>query len=95
MRLAYASLLGARRGNILLLVLRDAGALTVQGVALGLIAAFALTRLIAKLLYGVGPADPLTFTLVPAILVCVALLASYLPARRAAAVDPIRALRSE
>jgi predicted permease len=87
--------LGAPRGNILLLVLRDAGALTVQGVALGLIAAFALTRLIAKLLYGVGPADPLTFTVVPAILVCVALLASYLPARRAAAVDPMRALRSE
>jgi ABC-type antimicrobial peptide transport system permease subunit len=87
--------LGARRGNILLLVLRDAGTLTAQGVALGLGAAFALTRLIAKLLYGVGPADPLTFTIVPAILVCVALLASYLPARRAAAVDPMRALRSE
>jgi predicted permease len=87
--------LGARRGNILLLVLRDAGTLTAQGVALGLGAAFALTRLIAKLLYGVGPADPLTFTIVPAILVCVSLLASYLPARRAAAVDPMRALRSE
>jgi predicted permease len=87
--------LGARRGNILLLVLRDAGFLTLQGVALGLVAAVALTRLIAKLLYGVGPSDPLTFTIVPAMLLCVALLASYLPARRAAGVDPMRALRSE
>ena len=87
--------LGARRGNILLLVLRDAGTLTLQGLALGLIAALALTRLIAKLLYGVGPSDLLTFTIVPAILVGVALLASYLPARRAAAIDPMRALRSE
>src|SRR5205823_5634318 len=87
--------LGARATNIIWLVLRSAGSLTLFGVVIGLLASFAVTRVIAKLLYGVGPADPLTFTLVPVILVSVALLASYLPAKRAAAVDPIRALKSE
>jgi predicted permease len=87
--------LGARRADILRLILAGAGKLTVIGVAIGLISALGLTRLMAKLLYGVGPADPLTFIAVPAILISVALLASYLPARRATKVDPMTALRYE
>jgi predicted permease len=87
--------LGARRPDILCLILGSAGRMTLIGVAVGLVSALALTRLMTKLLYGVGPSDPLTFIAVPAILISVALLASYLPARRATKVDPMTALRYE
>ncbi|PYX28288.1 MAG: ABC transporter permease [Acidobacteria bacterium] len=87
--------LGARQFDILRLILAGAGKLTLIGVAVGLVCALGLTRLIASLLYGVGPRDPLTFIAVPAILISVALLASYLPARRATKVDPMAALRYE
>jgi len=87
--------LGARRLDILQLVLSGAGRLAVIGTATGLIAAFGLTRLMAKLLYGVKPGDPITFIAVPLILISVALLASYLPARRATKVDPMTSLRYE
>jgi predicted permease len=87
--------LGARRPDILRLILGGAGKLALTGVAVGLISALGLTRLIANLLYGVGPRDPITFIAVPAILISVALLASYLPARRATKVDPMTALRYE
>jgi ABC-type antimicrobial peptide transport system permease subunit len=87
--------LGANPLDILRLVLGGAGRLAAIGVVVGLVSAFGLTRLMADLLYGVTPNDPLTFAAVPAILISVALLASYLPARRATKVDPVVALRYE
>jgi ABC-type antimicrobial peptide transport system permease subunit len=70
-------------------------ALVSIGVAIGLGAAVGLTRLMSSLLFGVSPLDPTTYAAVPCLLVIVALLASYLPARRAAAVDPADALKAE
>jgi predicted permease len=87
--------LGAQRRNVLQLVLGQGALLAVIGVMLGLGSAFALTRLMAGLLFGVTPTDPMTFICVPLGLMAVALLASYLPARRATKVDPLVALRYE
>jgi putative ABC transport system permease protein len=87
--------LGARQPDILRLVLAGAGRLAAVGIVIGVVSALGLTRLMANLLYGVGPNDPITFLVVPTILIAVALLASYLPARRASKVDPMVALRYE
>jgi putative ABC transport system permease protein len=87
--------LGADRASILGLVVKKGMLLASLGAAIGLAAASLLTRLIANLLFGVGPADPLTFICVPLALIAVAMLASYIPARRAAGVDPMVALRYE
>jgi len=87
--------LGAQPRHMLALVLRQGLGLTVLGVVLGLAGALMLTRLLRSLLFEVNPIDPLTFALVPLLLLGVALLACYLPARRAARVDPMVALRYE
>jgi len=87
--------LGARRWDVLRLVLSHSAQMAVLGVLIGVAASLALTRLMSKMLYGVSATDPITFFAVAIILTCVALAASYLPARRAMRVDPIVALRYE
>ena len=87
--------LGAQTGNVLRLVLKEGMVLVGGGVAAGLIAAAAVTRLLASFLYGVSPLDAATFAAIPLVLALAALLATYLPARRAAKVDPMIALRYE
>jgi putative ABC transport system permease protein len=87
--------LGATPARILLLVLRKGMTLTLLGVVIGLAASFALTRLMTSLLFGVKAVDPLTFAAVPLLLATVALLACWIPARRAAKTDPMIALRYE
>jgi len=87
--------LGARTGDVARLVLGRGLRTTVMGIAFGMAAAFALTRAMTSLLYGVTATDPAIFAGVPALLAAVELLACYLPARRATRVDPVEALRGE
>lgn len=87
--------LGANPTDTLWLVLRQALRMSLAGVAAGIVAAFALTRLPAAQLFGVKPSDPLTFVAVAVILLAVAAAAAYVPAKRASHVDPLAALRHE
>jgi putative ABC transport system permease protein len=87
--------LGAQAGDVLRLVVRRGLVLAIAGAALGLVGAFAVTRVLSGMLFGVSPTDPAAFGAVTLVLVLVALVASYLPARRATRVDPMIALRAE
>jgi ABC-type antimicrobial peptide transport system permease subunit len=87
--------LGAQPGDVMRLVLGQGAKMAVLGVILGLAAALVLTRLMASQLFGVTPHDPFTFVSVGLLLILVALLACYVPARRAVRVDPLIALRCE
>ncbi len=87
--------LGAEKNDVLRLVVGQGSKLTLIGVAIGIPSALGLTRFLSSLLYGVKPSDPLTFVAVSLLLTGVALLACYIPARRAAKVDPMTALRHE
>ncbi len=87
--------MGAEAGSVAGLVVRQGLVLAVVGVGAGIVVAMGVTRLMASLLFGVGPMDPLTYVTVAGVLLAVASLASYLPARKAARVDPMVALRAE
>jgi ABC-type antimicrobial peptide transport system permease subunit len=87
--------LGAQESELKRMFVGHGLALAGAGVAIGLAAAAGVTRLMSTLLYGITPLDPMTYAVVPVILVVATVLASYVPARRAVAVDPLEALRSE
>jgi len=87
--------LGAQRRDILRIILGQGGAMALAGVGAGLAASLALTRLMSTMLFGVRPSDPLTFAAVVALLLAVAFVACWIPARRAMRVDPMVALRHE
>ena len=87
--------LGAQRSQIVTLVLRDGLKLTLLGLGLGMLASLALRHTLSSLVYGVSTGDPLIYASVPASMFAVALLACYLPARKASSIDPLVSLRYE
>jgi putative ABC transport system permease protein len=87
--------LGAQRGDVMRLVLGHGARLAVIGMVLGVVGSLAASRLLSSLLFGVSAKDPITLVIVSSVLAAVALLACYLPARRAMKVDPLEALRYE
>jgi putative ABC transport system permease protein len=87
--------IGARAWEIIWMVLKQGMALALVGVAAGVLGAFALTHAVKSLLFGVTPTDPTTFGVVAAVLAAAAFVACYIPARRAAQVDPLQALRAD
>lgn len=87
--------LGANARDVVRLVVGEGMRVVVVGVIVGLALAFLATRLLSSALFGINPSDPITFVVTPALLVGVALAASFLPARRATKVDPVLALRTE
>jgi putative ABC transport system permease protein len=87
--------LGARGGEVVRMILWQGMRMILTGTAVGIVSVFGFSRLLARLLYGVSATDPFVFSAVAAVMIGVALLATYLPARRAIAIDPVLALRSE
>jgi putative ABC transport system permease protein len=93
--IAIRMAVGAQRSDVLRMIVTQGMKLTLIGLAIGLLGALLATRLIASLLFQVTPNDPMVLTAVAALLAAIALVASYLPARRASALDPLVAFRSE
>jgi putative ABC transport system permease protein len=93
--IALRMAIGAQQSDVTRLILKEGSRLALAGVAIGLIAAYAATRFVASFLYGVTATDPATFVAAAFGLTAVAMLATYLPARRAARIDPMTALRAE
>lgn len=87
--------LGAQRSNVLALVLGHGAVLAGAGIGIGLAGALGVTRFLRSMLYGVSPFDPVSFAAVTCVLAAIAFVASYVPARRAARVDPVEALRQD
>jgi ABC-type antimicrobial peptide transport system permease subunit len=85
--------LGAQRGDILRLIVGQSFGFALAGALIGIAGAFALTRLMQRLLFHVSPTDPATFGAVVLLFLCIALVASYIPAHRATRIDPVTALR--
>ena len=87
--------LGAQPGMVLRMIMREGSIMLLSGVAIGLLLAVATAKILSGILYQVGPLDPVAFTVAPLLLAAAALIATWLPARRATHVDPIQALRTE
>jgi ABC-type antimicrobial peptide transport system permease subunit len=87
--------LGAQAGAVLRMIMGEGSIMLVSGVALGLLLAIATAKILSGILYGVGAFDPVAFTVAPLVLTIAALIATWLPARRATQVDPAQALRAE
>ena len=87
--------LGAQRGTVQWMILREGAVMLASGVVLGLLLAVATGKLVSGMLYNVGALDPLAFTIAPVVLAAAALLATWLPARRATRISPMAALRAE
>ena len=87
--------LGAQAGAVLRMIMGEGSIMLVSGVAIGLLLSIATAKILSGILYGVGPLDPIAFTVAPLVLTIAALIATWLPARRATQVDPVQALRAE
>jgi len=85
--------LGAQRGTLLRMIMREGSIMLLYGILLGLLLAAAAGKILSGILYGVGPLDPFAFTAAPVLLAVAALIATWLPARRAATLNPVQALR--
>ena len=87
--------LGAQAGAVLRMIMREGSIMLFSGVAIGLLLAIATAKILSGILYGVRALDPIAFTVAPLVLIIAALIATWLPARRATRVDPAQALRAE